>query len=170
MKTRTVWVALALVVSAWCAGGVERACAAEPAKTAAEGLTKKMALVFDRNAFETTMEIISEEIGVPIVFLGADLQAEGITRHKALGLDEPEQPAGELIRKIFKKVELDDKLIYVIKPKEGVETIFITTRAAAAARGDKIPAEFAQAKPNAKPTGKPASKPAVKPPVKPKKN
>ena len=36
------------------------------------------------------------------------------------------------------------KLIYVIKPKEGggAETLYVTTRAAAEKRGDKLPPEL----------------------------
>ena len=168
MKTKVSWVALALVASALC-GNVPELRAAEPAKTAAEALKKKMALTFEREAFERTMEIISEEIGVPIEFMGGDLQAEGITRHKGLTVNEPEQPAGELIRKVLKMADPDGRLVYVIKPKSGVETLVITTRTAAEARGDKIPAEFAQAKSNSKTPAKTPPK-TPKPPVKPKKS
>lgn len=167
MKTKVSWPALALVAAALCACAPETN-AAEPAKTAAEGLKKKMALTFEREAFERTMEIISEEIGVPIEFMGGDLQAEGITRHKGLTVDEPEQPAGELIRKVLKMADPDGRLVYIVKPKKDVETLVITTRAAAEARGDKLPAEFAQSKSNSKtPAKTPAKTP--KPPVKPKK-
>lgn len=150
----------AIIVTATCSSGcASRAHAAEPAKSAADALKKKMALTFDRNAFEDTMNIISDEIGVPIEFMGGDLQADGITRHKGIGLDEPEQPVGELIRKIFKKVDPDDRLVYIVKTKSGVETLVITTRSAAEARGDKLPPEFAKGPPT-KTSAKTPAKPA----------
>lgn len=153
-----------IATTACCMGGASRAHAAEPAKSAAEALKKKMALTFERNSFEDTMGIVSGEIGVPIEFMGGDLQADGITRHKGLTLNEPEQPAGELIRKILKMADPDGRLVYIIKTKSGTETLVITTRAAAEARGDKLPAEFAQAK---TPVKTPAKTPAK--PAKPKK-
>lgn len=174
MKTTTEKVCASIVVLATaaivvtvacCAGGANRAQAAEPAKSTAEALKKKMALTFDRNSFEDTMNIVAEEIGVKVEFMGGDLQADGITRHKGLTLDEPEQPAGELIRKIFKKADPDDRLVYVIKTKSGAETLVITTRAAAEARGDKLPPEFAKATPTSKTPAKVPAKPA-KPPKK----
>jgi hypothetical protein len=169
MKTTTEKVCASIVVLAigaivttavCCSGGANRAQAAEPGASAAEALKKKMALTFERNSFEDTMGIVSDEIGVPIEFMGGDLQADGITRHKGLTLDEPEQPAGELIRKILKKADPDGRLVYLIKTKSGTETLVITTRAAAEARGDKLPAEFVQPKTSAKTPAKTPAKPA----------
>ena len=51
------------------------------------------------------------------------------------------------------KANPDGKLVYVIKPAQsgGPETLYITTRASAAKRGDKLPPELAT-------TGKPPPK------------
>lgn len=152
-----------VATTACCMGGASRTHAAEPAKSVADALKKKMALTFERNSFEDTMKIISDEIGVPIEFMGGDLQADGITRHKGLTLNEPEQTSGELIRKIFKMADPDGRLVYITKTKSGTETLVITTRAAAQARGDKLPAEFVEAKTPAKSAAKTPAKTPAKP-------
>ncbi len=50
------------------------------------------------------------------------------------------------------KANPDGKLVYVVKPKElgGEEMLLITTRAAAAKRGDKLPTELATPPPKKK--------------------
>jgi len=126
--------------------------AADPAAglTGAEAKIKKpMSLTFDRNNLEVTMQLIAEEIGVPIEILGTDLQLEGITKNQSFGLDEKTQPADQILRTIMKKANPDGKLVYVIKPKMpgGEDMIFITTRAAVEKRKDKLPAELVIAAP-----------------------
>ncbi|MCE9605968.1 MAG: protein kinase [Planctomycetia bacterium] len=127
---------------------------ASPAATA--GLTgaqaaikKPMSLTFDRNNLEVTMQLIAEEIGVPIEIIGTDLQLEGITKNQSFGLDEKVQPADQILRTIMKKANPDGKLVYVIKPKKpgDPDMIFITTRAAVEKRKDKLPAELVAAPP-----------------------
>src|SRR5262249_45337670 len=54
-----------------------------------------------------------------------------------------DRPAGEMLREVLKLANPDGKLVYVIRRREGgPEAIFVTTRAAAAKRGEK-PGEFA---------------------------
>ncbi len=98
-----------------------------------------------------SVQLLGEDVGIDMVILGSDLQQEGITKNQSFGLDERDQPAGDILRKIMILSNPAGKLIYVIKPKEGggAETLYVTTRAAAAKRGDKIPPEL-QAPPSAK--------------------
>ena len=69
-----------------------------------------------------------------------------VHRSNAFGLDEKDETVGEILRKIMLKANPDGKLVYVIRPDPagGEETLWITTRAAAAKRGDALPAELAQ--------------------------
>jgi hypothetical protein len=107
---------------------------------AAERLKKKTSLAFPRNTLEKSMELLAEDIGVPITILGNDLMIDGITKNQSFGLDEREKPALEILHKILKQANPDGKLIYIIKPKKegGGEEIFLTTRAAVEKRGDKL--------------------------------
>ncbi len=108
-------------------------------------LARQISLSFPRDTLEHCFEIMAEELGVPIVILGSDLQLEGITKNQSFGLDERERPASEILAKVLKLANPDGKLVYVVKPDDaGQETIFITTRAAAAKRKDVLPAESAK--------------------------
>lgn len=113
-------------------------------QTIAEKLKKKTSLSFPRNTLEMSVKLLGDDIGVDIVILGGDLQQEGITKNQSFALDERDQPAGEILRKIMILSNPAGKLIYVIKPGEGGqgETLYVTTRAAAEKRGDKIPPEL----------------------------
>ncbi|HEY2838221.1 MAG TPA: protein kinase [Pirellulales bacterium] len=116
-----------------------------PEETVAERLGRKMSLNFERNTLEPTLKQIGQEIGVEVVILGADLQSDGITRNKAIDkFSERDVSAREILLKIMSKANPDGKLIYVIKPAESGtgEALYFTTRTAAGARGDKLPAEF----------------------------
>lgn len=115
--------------------------------TAAKRLEKRMPLSFPRNTLERSLEMVSEETGVPIIILGTDLQLEGITKNQSFGMDEAEQPAREILLKILAKADPAGRLVYVIKPRQedGQEVLYITTRAAAEQRQDPIPPEFAPA-------------------------
>jgi hypothetical protein len=112
--------------------------------TVADKLKKKTSLSFPRNTLEQSMKLLGDEIGVEVVILGNDLREEGITKNQSFELNETDQPAGEILRKIMLKANPDGKLVYVIKPKEGggEDILYITTRAAAKKRGDKLPPEL----------------------------
>jgi serine/threonine-protein kinase len=116
----------------------------QPQLTVAQRLEKPMPLSFPRNTLERALEMVSEEIGVPIIILGTDLQVEGITKNQSFGMDEPEQPAREILRKILAKADQAGRLLYVIKRREedGQQVLYVTTRAAAEKRQDPIPPEF----------------------------
>jgi len=105
-------------------------------------LQKKISLVFARDTLEKSIQMVSEEVGVPMDILGGDLQLEGITKNQSFGLDERDKTADAILRTILAKSNPDGKLVYVVHVKDGMEVIDITTRAAAAKRGDKLPPGF----------------------------
>jgi hypothetical protein len=131
--------------------------AAPQAVTIAEKLQQKANVSFARDTLEMAVAYLSEEIEAPILILGGDLQLEGITKNQSFGLDAIDQPAGQILLVILQRANPDktaagptdpkQKLVYVVKPGEGLEeagreTIYVTTRAAAAQRGDKLPSVF----------------------------
>ena len=117
-----------------------------PAKpqTVAESLKKKTSLAFPRDTLERSLQLLFDDVGVKYEILGGDLQLEGITKNQSFGLNETDKPADEILRKIMSLANPDGKLIYVIKPKApgGPDMVFITTRASAEKRGDKLPPEL----------------------------
>jgi hypothetical protein len=113
---------------------------------AAAALKKKISLSFPRDTLDRCMEMFSKEIDTEVVIMGSDLQLEGIAKNHSFGLDERDQAAGDILLKILKLANADDKLVYFIKPKGSAEAIFITTRAAAAKRGDPLPPDLAPQK------------------------
>jgi serine/threonine-protein kinase len=122
-------------------GGVVAADGPKKPQTVAELLKKKTTLTFPRDTLEKALQMLFDDIGVKHQILGSDLQLEGITKNQSFGLDEHDKPAEEILRKIMRLANPDGKLVYVIKPQApgGPEMLFITTRAAAAKRGDKLP-------------------------------
>ena len=109
-------------------------------------LDRVTSLVYDRVTLEKSLQQLGEDIGARVVILGTDLQTEGITQNQSFGLEERDQPAREILRKIMIRANPDGKLVYVIKPPPGgsEEALYITTRAAARQRGDSLPAEFVE--------------------------
>jgi len=118
---------------------------AAPETTAAK-LRRKIDLSFPRDTLEKAIESVSQEIGVPMEILGGDLEVESITRNQQFGLDETNQPAEVVLRRILAKADPAGKLVWVIRDRDGVEWVEITTREAAKKRGDGIP-EAATAEP-----------------------
>ena len=108
----------------------------------ARRLDRHITLAFARDTLEKSIQLVAEEIGVPIEILGGDLQLEGITKNQSFALDERDKPAEHILRTILARSNPDGKLVYVIQRRDGVETIEITTRAAAAKRGDPLPPGF----------------------------
>ena len=120
------------------------AAAAGPAtKGALAALARPISLVFAKDTLERSIQLIAEEIGVEMEILGGDLQLEGITKNQSFGLDERDKPAGEILRVILKKANSDGKLVYVILGEGDGDSLVVTTRAAAAERGDPLPPELA---------------------------
>ena len=115
-----------------------------PPEGAGGGLTQIVSLSFPRNTLERALEMLSEEIGVPIEILGNDLQLEGITKNQSFGLDLRERPAVEILRAILLRASPDGKLVYIPREADGEQpmSIVVSTRAAATKRGDPLPPEF----------------------------
>jgi len=120
------------------------ATATTTSSSVAESLQKRITLSFPRDSLDRVMDVLAAELGVEIVILGSDLQLEGITKNQSLGnVDERDQPADAILRKLLKLANPDGKLVYVIRPNDnGDEAIFITTRQAAAQAGDSLPEGF----------------------------
>ncbi|MCE9631095.1 MAG: protein kinase [Planctomycetia bacterium] len=116
-------------------------------KGALEKIKKKMTLAFAKDNLERSIQMVSDEAGVPMEILGGDLQLEGITKNQSFGLEERDKTVDEILRAILAKSNPEGKLVYIIKEKDGEEWIYITTRAAVAKRGDKLPPGFEQDKP-----------------------
>ncbi|HWC91231.1 MAG TPA: serine/threonine-protein kinase, partial [Pirellulales bacterium] len=117
------------------------------AKTPAALLDKKITISFPRNTLEMCMKMMEDELGIPIVIQGGDLQLDGITKNQSFGLDEHDKPAREIFKKILLQANPDGKLVYVFKPNDSGsgEMIWLTTRAAVAKRGDQLPPELEKA-------------------------
>jgi hypothetical protein len=121
------------------ATGARVAAATPAAATSADPLQKKISLVFAKDTLEKSIQMLSDEVGVPMEILGTDLQLEGITKNQSFGLDEREQAAVAVLKTILAKADPAGRLVYVIRSQDGGMSIDVTTRAAAAKRGDKLP-------------------------------
>lgn len=128
---------LALAQSPAAAGAVTAASAPEPADALGK-LKKKITLTFAKDTLEKTIQMISDETGVPMEIVGPDLQLEGITKNQSFGLDEQDKTAEHVLKVVMQKANPDGKLVYVVTKQDGVEAILITTRAAAQKRGDRL--------------------------------
>ncbi len=126
--------------------------------TAHAGLTKITSLSFPKDTLEAALEQLSQDIGVPIVIRGPDLQADGITKNQSFGINISNKPAEEILVQILRLANPDksatgpgdklQKLVYIIEQKpDKTEQIVITTRARAAERHNELPAAFRGAKP-----------------------
>jgi hypothetical protein len=118
-----------------------------------ERLEKVTSLRFGRETLAAALDQLSKDVGVEIVIRAADLQAEGITKNQQFGIDVENKRAGEILVEILRLANPDksatgpddekQRLVYVVRPGEdGAEEIVVTTRAAAAARGDELPEAF----------------------------
>ena len=131
-------------------GTAPLAAADEESRTLQEKLQKPVTLVFARESLESAVSLLSNAMGVPITIVGRDLQLEGITRNQMLGLELRDRPASEALVEIVRRANPDteatgptdarQKLVYVVDQTN--QSIVITTRAAAAARGDTLPDPF----------------------------
>jgi hypothetical protein len=121
-------------------------------------LAKKTSLRFAKDTLEAALEQLSQDIGVPIVIRGPDLQAEGITKNQSFGIDISNKPAEEILVQILRLANPDksatspsdphQKLVYIFEQKpDKSEQIVVTTRARAAERRNELPAAFRTAKP-----------------------
>ncbi len=142
---------LVLLETAGTASGAPQVVAAQP-KTVWDKLKKNSNLAFGREPLIKAVELLEEEIGVKIEIQGKDLELDGITKNQSFGIEMRDKPAEEILLSIVQRANPEkadgpadekQKLIYVVKENPGGEdVIWITTRAAATKRGDKIPDVF----------------------------
>lgn len=128
--------------------------AASP-KSVGARLKKVTSLRFPRDTLETALRMLSEDVGVPIVIRGPDLQLEGITKNQSFAIDVADRPAEEILVEILRLANPDktstgpndprQKLVYVVGSESpgGPEVVVVTTRNRAADRGETLPAPFA---------------------------
>ncbi len=131
--------------------------AAKP-QAVGERLRQTTSLVFSKETLQKALEMLSEDIGVPLEIAGRDLQLEGITKNQSFGIDLHDQPAAEILLAVLLRANPDQtasgptdvkqKLVYVLRQGEikgeGDQpgAIVVTTRSAANRRGEKLPAVF----------------------------
>ncbi len=132
------------------AGGEPTLSAQGSADSIEAKLLRNVSLVFAQETLEYSLELLSDDLGVPIRILGGDLQLEGITKNQSFGIDLRDQPAGEVLVEILRLANPDktatspvdprQKLVYAVRDTPG--EIVVTTRQAAAKRGETLPAVF----------------------------
>lgn len=116
-------------------------------------LQRTTSLVFPKDSLQRALELLAEDLGVPIRLAGGDLQLDGITKNQSLSLDLRDQAAGRILVEILLRANPDrgatgpadprQKLVYVIAPGAGDSAeILVTTRSAAVRRGDRLPDVF----------------------------
>lgn len=116
-------------------------------------LQRTTSLVFPKDSLQRALELLAEDLGVPIRLAGGDLQLDGITKNQSLSLDLRDQAAGRILVEILLRANPDrgatgpadprQKLVYVIAPGAGDSAeILVTTRSAADRRGDRLPDVF----------------------------
>jgi hypothetical protein len=121
-------------------------------------MSKVTSLRFAKDTLEAALEQLSQDIGVPIVIRGPDLQAEGITKNQSFGIDISNKPAEEILVQILRLANPDkeatgpddvrQKLVYITEQKpDKTEQIVVTTRTRAKERHNELPAAFRAAKP-----------------------
>jgi hypothetical protein len=121
-------------------------------------MSKVTSLRFAKDTLEAALEQLSQDIGVPIVIRGPDLQADGITKNQSFGIDISNKPAEEILVQILRLANPDkeatgpgdvrQKLVYMIEQKpDKTEQIVVTTRTRAKERHNELPAAFRAAKP-----------------------
>jgi hypothetical protein len=121
-------------------------------------MSKVTSLRFAKDTLEAALEQLSQDVGVPIIIRGPDLQAEGITKNQSFGIDISNKPAEEILVQILRLANPDkaatgpddvrQKLVYIVEQKpDKAEQIVVTTRTRAKERHNELPAAFRAAKP-----------------------
>jgi hypothetical protein len=133
---------------------VASAAAPQPA-TVNERLESVTSLSFPKDTLERALELLAEDIGIPISIDGSALQLEGITKNQSLAANLRNRPAREILTAILLQANPDrtasgpadirQKLLYTVQEGDGSGSpgrIIVTTRAAADRRGDPLPDAF----------------------------
>lgn len=123
--------------------------ASQQPKSLADRLAVPTTLTFSRDTLEMAILLLSQDTGIPMTINGNDLRIDGITKNQSFGIDLQNRPAGEILVEILRLANPDKsatsakdpkhKLVYVVGPGD---SIIVTTRAAAAKRGESLPAVF----------------------------
>lgn len=138
--------------------GAATASASDSPPANEEILARKTSLQVRGESLEDALQMLAADLGVPIEIRGRDLQREGITRNQTLNFDLRDQTAEEILTTIVRQANPDpsvtsladpaQKLVYVLQPRDDragpALRIIVTTRAAAARRGDKLPQVFVE--------------------------
>jgi len=128
-------------------GGVSAlsAAPAKPPQTLAQRLQRPVSIAFARDTLETAIQLLAEDSGIPMEIAGGDLELEGITKNQSFSLEQRGVPAEKVLLTILQKSDGGaGKLVYVVRQAEGREQLVVTTRKAAAKRGEALPAAFAE--------------------------
>ncbi|MAT72852.1 MAG: hypothetical protein CMJ58_25505 [Planctomycetaceae bacterium] len=122
--------------------------------TIEQRLAATTSLSFGKETLQRSLEVLADDMGVPIEIAGGDLQVDGITKNQSFAIDLHDRPAAEILLEILLLANPDrgakgpsdpkQKLVYVIRPATDGQParIVVTTRAAAAGRGEKLPDVF----------------------------
>ncbi len=133
---------------------VEASEAAADVLSIEERLAQVTSLSFGKDTLERALELLAEDLGVPIEIAGRDLQLEGITKNQSFGIDERDKSAREILLTVLQLANPDrtatgpadekQKLVYVVREGASGErgVIVVTTRAAAKGRGEPLPVVF----------------------------
>ena len=122
-------------------------------QTVQEKLDAVTSMSFPKDTLEQALALLSEDIGVPIKIAGRDLQLEGITKNQSFGIDLRDKTAEEILQAIVAQANPDrtatsladpkQKLVYVLQNSNTpAGVIVVTTRTAAASRGEALPKVF----------------------------
>jgi hypothetical protein len=123
-------------------------------QTIEQRLAASTSLAFPKDTLQRALELLSEDLGVPIEIEGGELRAEGITQNQSLSLELRDRPAAEILAEILRLANPDrtaestadprQTLVYVVQSgDDATGRIIVTTRAAAERRGLTLPAAFA---------------------------
>lgn len=124
---------------------------APPPTAAPRGLAEKLALKstlsFPNNSLETTLNLLADDAGFRVIIEGNDLKIEGITKNQPIrDLNERDRTVAEILQTVLKKADPAGRLVYLVRKSPGTEeeVLIVTTRTAAAQRGETLPPELNQ--------------------------
>jgi hypothetical protein len=119
-----------------------------PTQSLSNRLQQMTTLSFPKETLDNALEMLATDAKLPIQIAGRDLQLEGITKNQTFALDLHSRPAAEILVEVLRQANPDreaadardprQKLVYVIRE----DAIIVTTRAAAAQRGEELPEVF----------------------------
>ncbi|MEN0111637.1 MAG: hypothetical protein AAF805_13030, partial [Planctomycetota bacterium] len=112
-------------------------------------LARTVEVRFRSEPLETAVRVVADAAGVPVEVVGRDLQLDGITRNQMVTLDVAGVSAADALVTLLRQANPDPLAESVADPRQRLVytinggAIRITTRSAAADRGDNLPEAFA---------------------------